>query len=135
MFKFLKSNEEYLFAIMRIAIGFTLFWHGSQKLLNIPPSGFEVPPFILYIAGPIELIGGLFILFGLFTKYAAFLSSGLMAFAYWMGHGTQALLPIQNQGELAFLYCFVFLFVAAKGSSVWSLDNVIFKSEKEKITA
>jgi len=136
MFKFLKSNEEYLYAIFRIAIGFTFFWHGSQKLLNFPPSGHEIPGFILYISGPIELIGGLFILLGLFTKYAAFLSSGLMAFAYWMVHGTQALLPIQNQGELAFVYCFAFLFIAAKGSGVWALDNLFSRSlEKSEVAS
>jgi putative oxidoreductase len=60
---------------------------------------------------------------GLLTRWAAFLSSGLMACAYWMAHGMKALLPIQNQGELAALYCFVFLYIAAHGSGIWSVDG------------
>lgn len=61
---------------------------------------------------------------GLFTNYAAFLASGLMAFAYWIAHGSKALLPVQNGGELAALYCFVFLFIAAQGSGIWSIDSL-----------
>jgi len=74
------------------------------------------------VAGPIELIGGTLVMIGLFAGWAAFLCSGLMAFAYWMVHGTQALLPIQNMGELAALYCFVFLFISSQGSGIWSVD-------------
>jgi putative oxidoreductase len=108
---------------MRIVAGFLFLWHGSQKLFGIPigiPG--EVPAFILYVAGPIELIGGILIMIGLFTRWSAFLTSGLMAAAYWIGHGTTALLPIQNQGELAALYCFVFLFISSQGGGIWSVD-------------
>ena len=73
-----------------------------------------------YWGAPIER--GLFVMIGFFTSWAAFLCSGLMAFAYWMVHGTQALLPIQNMGELAALYCFVFLYISAQGSGIWSVD-------------
>ena len=66
---------------------------------------------------------GILVMIGLFTRPAAFLASGLMAFAYWMGHGTKALLPVQNGGELAVLYCFLFLFISARGSGIWSLDG------------
>jgi putative oxidoreductase len=82
-----------------------------------------VPAFIIWIAGPIELLGGFLVMIGLFTRWAAFLASGLMAFAYWMGHGTKALLPVVNQGELAVLYCFVFLFIAARGPGIWSVER------------
>ena len=78
-------------------------------------------PVITYLAGGIELIGGILVMIGLFTSWAAFLCSGLMAFAYWLGHGTRALLPIVNQGELAVLYCFAFLFIAARGSGPWGI--------------
>ena len=61
---------------------------------------------------------------GLFTRWAAFLASGLMAFAYWLGHGTRALLPVVNQGELAVIYCFVFLYISARGPGRWSLDGL-----------
>jgi putative oxidoreductase len=120
---FMKSYEPQTYAAMRIVTGFLFLWHGSQKLLGIPggvPG--EAPAFILYTAGPIELIGGVLVMIGLFTGWAAFVCSGLMAAAYWMGHGTQALLPVMNGGELAALYCFVFLFIAARGSGIWSVD-------------
>jgi putative oxidoreductase len=87
----------------------------------MPPG---VPAFITYIAGPIELIGGALVMIGLFTRPAAFLCSGLMAVAYWMAHGMKALFPIQNGGELAALYCFVFLFISTQGSGLWSVDAV-----------
>jgi putative oxidoreductase len=81
-----------------------------------------VPAFVTLVAGPIELIGGTLVMIGLFTRWAAFLCSGLMAFAYWMAHGPRALLPILNEGELAVLYCFAFLFIAARGAGIWSVD-------------
>jgi putative oxidoreductase len=96
-----------------------------QKLLGFPgemPPG--APAFVIWIAGPIELFGGILVMVGLFARWAAFLASGLMAFAYWLGHGTHALLPVINRGELAVLYCFVFLYVAARGPGMWSLDGM-----------
>jgi len=117
----MRAYTEQLYAVMRITVGFAFFWHGSQKILGFPPFPGELNP-VLYLAGGIELLGGLLVAIGLVTSWAAFLSSGLMAAAYWMAHGTHALLPIQNQGELAFLYCFVFLYIAARGSGVWSVD-------------
>src|SRR5262249_51361990 len=120
----LRPYEAQLYALVRIVTGFLFFWHGMQKLFGFPgtmPPG--VPAFITWIAGPIELVGGLFVMLGLFTSQAAFLASGLMAFAYWMGHGTHALLPIQNQGELAVLYCFAFLYIAARGPGTWCLGG------------
>ncbi len=123
---FLKKYEEEIYVALRIVAGFLLLWHGSQKLLGFPPSSNSAPAMVKYIAGGIELIGGLFVMAGFLTRWAAFLASGLMAFAYWMAHGTNALLPIQNGGELAALYCFVFLFIAAKGSGKFSLDKIFF---------
>jgi len=112
------------YALMRIVVGFLFLWHGAQKLLGIPSAmPGEIPTFITFIAGPIELLGGTLIMIGLFTSWAAFITSGQMAAAYWIGHGTKALLPIQNQGELAALYCFVFLFISTQGSGIWSVDS------------
>ncbi len=91
---------------------------------RVPPHG-GAPGIITYIAGPIELIGGILVMFGLFTRWSAFLASGLMAAAYWTAHGTQALLPLQNGGELAALYCFVFLFISTQGGGRWSVDAVL----------
>jgi putative oxidoreductase len=125
MNSFMSKYSTQCYALLRIVAGFLFFWHGSQKLFDVPggmPPG--APPFIIYGAGSIELIGGILVMIGLFTQWAAFIASGEMAFAYWMAHGTKALLPIQNHGELAVLYCFVFLFIAAQGGGVWSVDAV-----------
>ena len=121
---FMKRLEDEVYALLRIVTGFLFLWHGMQKLLGFPgamPEG--VPAFVIYIAGPLELFGGVLVMIGLFTRPVAFVLSGLMAFAYWMGHGFHALLPILNLGELAVIYCFVFLFISAKGSGIWSLDR------------
>jgi putative oxidoreductase len=112
------------YALMRGAAGFLFLWHGVQKLFGFPSEMTGAPAFIINIAGPIELIGGALVMIGLFTRPAAFLCSGLMAAAYWIAHGMKALLPIQNGGELAVLYCFVFLFISTQGGGLWSVDNV-----------
>lgn len=130
MTSFMSSFNSHCYALMRIVAGFLFLWHGAQKLFGIPvPVPGEVPAFITYIAGPIELIGGILVMIGLFTRQAAFLASGLMAAAYWMGHGTKALLPLLNQGELAVLYCFVFLFISTQGGGMWSIDAVLGNRE------
>lgn len=112
------------YALLRIVTGFLFLWHGFQKLLGFPAAAPDAPAFIIYGAGSIELVGGVLVFLGLFTRWAAFLCSGLMAFAYWFAHGFNAVLPLVNRGELAVLYCFVFLFIAANGAGMWSLDGV-----------
>ena len=121
----MQGKEVKIYAAMRIVTGFLFTWHGIQKLFGFPPMppGVNVPAFITWIAAPIELIGGILVMIGLFTRPAAFLCSGLMAFAYWMAHGTKAPLPIQNQGELAVIYCFVFLYIWTRGAGTWGLDS------------
>lgn len=124
MASFMAPFNAHCYAALRIVVGFLFLWHGMDKLFGFPngvPQG--APPFVLYVAGPIELIGGFLVMIGLQTRWAAFLCSGLMAFAYWLGHGTKAILPSSNGGELAVLYCFVFLFISAYGSGSWSVDR------------
>jgi len=122
---FLRKFSEQTYALLRIMTGFLFLWHGAQKLLAVPtPMPMTPPAFITYTAGPIELFGGVLVMVGLFTNWAAFLCSGLMAFAYWMAHGTKTFLPFENGGELAVIYCFVFLFIAAKGAGIWSVDSL-----------
>ncbi len=121
---FMQAYTNQTYALLRIFSGLLFLWHGTQKLFDIPaPMQHEVPSFVIYIAGPIELIGGLLVMIGLFTRWAAFLCSGLMAAAYWMVHGTQAFFPIMNGGDLAIMYCFTFLFISAQGSGIWSVDE------------
>ena len=109
---FMKSFSAQIYALMRIVIGLLFLCHGTQKLFAFPSAlSFEVTPFVIYGAGSIECLGGLLIAMGLFTRWMAFVCSGLMVVAYWMAHGTKAFFPIDNGGELAALYCFVFLFI------------------------
>ena len=120
----LRRHEPDIYALLRIVTGFLFLWHGTEKIFGFPeapPAG--APAFILWVAGPIELVCGFLVMIGLLTRPAAFLASGLMGVAYWLAHGTRALLPILNQGELAVLYCFVFLFIAARGPGRWSVDG------------
>jgi putative oxidoreductase len=127
---FMKPFEKHAYALLRIVAGFTFLWHGSQKLLNLPASGHTLPLYLKYIAGPIELFGGLLIMFGLATGWAAFLASGQMAVAYWKAHGTTAVLPLLNRGELAVLYCFIFLYIATRGAGIWSIDAALNRLRK-----
>ena len=124
MVSFMKAYEAQTYALLRIVSGFLFFFHGTQKLLGFPASNMEPPAYILYIAGPIELIGGAMIMLGLFTAPVAFLSSGLMAAAYWMAHfSAENWLPIMNRGDAAVLYCFVFLYIASKGTGIWGISK------------
>ena len=127
---FLSKYETQIYALLRVAAGFLFLWHGSQKLFDFPSGGMNMPVFLVSTAGPIEFFGGLLIMIGLWTRWAAFITSGQMAVAYWMAHGTGALLPIVNHGELAVLYCFLFLFISARGSGVFSIDN--FQEQRKK---
>jgi len=122
MASFMRRFGGETYALMRIVTGLLFLWHGSQKLFGFPQAAPEAPAFILYGAGSIELVGGALVAVGLFTRWAAFLCSGEMAFAYWMAHGPKHLFPLLNGGELAALYCFVFLFISANGAGMWSAD-------------
>jgi putative oxidoreductase len=122
MATFMQSFQSQTYAALRIVAGLLFLWHGASKLFGFPTPAPDAPAFIIYVAGGIELVGGALVMVGLFTRWAAFLCSGLMAAAYWMAHGTKALFPIENGGELAALYCFVFLCISARGAGIWSVD-------------
>jgi len=114
-----------LLSVLRFMSGLLLLQHGTAKMLGFPP-GATPPEFKLMslggLAGAIELVVGILLVVGLFTRQAAFLASGTMAFAYFMAHAPKGFFPILNKGELAVLYCFVFLFLAAAGAGPWSVD-------------
>ena len=122
MAPFMRPFEDRTYAMMRIVSGLLFLWHGASKLLSFPVDAPAAPGFVLYVAGPIELIGGIMVMIGLFTRWAAFLCSGLMAAAYWMAHGLNHPFPLVNGGELAIVYCFLFLFISARGPGLWSVD-------------
>jgi len=125
--KWLEKYANDAYALLRIIAGFMFAFHGAQKILGVlsefqPPVGSQ-----LWFGGIIELLGGVAILLGFQTRVAAFLCSGEMAVAYFQYHwkfqiGTK-FFPAINKGELAVLYCFVFLYIACRGGVKWSLDN------------
>ena len=125
MDRVLGRYSEYGYALMRIVVGFLFACHGAQKVLGllggIDEAGGTAPFGLIWVAGAIELVGGLLVATGFQAATAAFLCSGQMAVAYFMAHQGRALFPIQNGGEPAVLYCFVFLFIATRGSGIWSL--------------
>ena len=125
--KWLEEYADYAYALMRIMAGFMFSFHGAQKILGVlsdfqPPVGSQ-----LWFAGLIELMCGLLVMVGFQTRRAAFLASGEMAVAYFQAHWKfqigPAFFPAVNKGELAVLYCFVFLLVACRGGVKWSLDK------------
>lgn len=123
--KFLDNFQEQAYALLRIVSGFLFIAHGTQKFFNFPIE-FPFGPLnaMSGAAGAIEIIGGLLIMIGFFTRPAAFICSGTMAVAYWLAHGLNNVFPIANGGEIAALFCFIFLFIATRGSGIWSVDQV-----------
>ncbi|MBR0644786.1 DoxX family protein [Plastoroseomonas hellenica] len=117
----------YALAALRIMAALMFLAHGTQKFFSFPnafPMGGPPATFtLLWFAGAIELVGGVLIAIGLFTRPAAFLASGMAAFAYFYAHAPRAFYPIMNGGELAALYAFVFLYIAAAGPGRFSLDG------------
>ena len=115
--------------LLRIISAFLFMAHGAQKLFGFPapmPNGMTIQLLSLVgVAGILEFFGGLLLFLGLLTRPVAFILSGQMAVAYCIGHASRGFWPTLNQGELAVLYCFIFLYVAAAGGGDWSLDALI----------
>jgi putative oxidoreductase len=125
--KQLAKYEDQAYALMRIVAGFMFSFHGAEKVLGLLGASQPAIGSQIWIGGVIELVGGVAIMLGLRTRWAAFICSGEMAVAYFQFHwkfqmGT-AFFPIVNKGEMAVLYCFVFLLIACKGAGIWSLDK------------
>lgn len=114
-----------LLSVLRIVTALIFMAHGTQKLFGFPaPPGSGLPPVfsLFWIGAVMELVGGLLMLVGLFTRPTAFLLSGEMAVAYWMFHAPRNFYPVLNNGDASILYCFVFLYFVAAGPGPWSLD-------------
>jgi len=124
--RWLQRFEPPIYTLLRVVAGLLFACHGAQKVFGMfgGHGGGTLPP-LLVVGGWIELVGGLLIALGLFAAIAAFISSGEMAVAYFMFHAPGGLWPIVNKGELAVLFCFVFLYIAARGSGLYSLDAAL----------
>ena len=119
--------EAYAYAAMRIVTGFLFLFHGLQKLFGMFGGRAAELTSLRGVAGVIELVGGTLVMIGAFTSPVAFICSGQMAFAYFISHHPQSAWPIMNRGELAALYCFVFLYIAARGAGPLSLDRLLWR--------
>jgi putative oxidoreductase len=131
MRRIIGGHTDTIYGLFRIVAGLLFMFHGLQKMFGafggqIPPTGS-----LGWFAGVIELVCGFLIMIGLFTSWAAFLASGTMAFAYFKVHQPEGTWPIENQGELAALYAFVFLYIAARGAGPLSVANALRKPALE----
>ena len=119
-------SERYapqVYALMRIVFGFLFIFHGLQKMFGMFGGRTAELLSLRGLAGVIEIVGGTLIMIGLYTRPAAFIASGQMAFAYFLSHQPQGFWPIQNRGEVAAIYCFAFLYIATRGKGAWGLDR------------
>ncbi len=121
----LENSSELIYAAMRVAVAFLFACHGAQKYFGVLGGAVQTHTAKGVVAGTIELIGGTLIALGLFTSIAAFLASGEMAVAYFWVHAQRGFWPILNHGELAVALCFIFLYIAARGSGRYSLDHLL----------
>lgn len=112
-------------SILRIMAALLFLEHGTQKLLGFPPATNPTPAMfsLLWFQGVIEIVGGLLLLVGLFTRPVAFILSGNMAVAYFMAHAPRSFFPVLNNGDASILYCFVFLYLVFAGPGPWSIDE------------
>ena len=122
----LQPFAPYALALLRIAAALIFLMHGSQKVLGWPAppaSGMPAVLSLYWIGGIMELVGGVLLVLGLFTRPVAFLVSGEMAYAYWFMHAPRNVYPLLNGGDAAILYCFVFFYLVFAGPGAWALDN------------
>lgn len=128
----IASRSPYVLALLRIVSGLIFLEHGTQKFLGFPAGERAWSGLALNgpgaFAGVIELVAGVLIAIGLFTRPAAFVASGTMAVAYWLAHAPQNFFPISNGGDAAILFCFVFLYLVFAGPGAWSIDGQISKA-------
>ncbi len=121
----LASWAPRVLSIMRIMAGLLFLQHGLMKLVGFPlaPQNYPALFSLMWWAAIIEIVGGILLIIGLFTRPAAFIMSGEMAFAYFMAHAPRSFYPIANNGEASILFCFVFLYIVFAGPGPWSVDE------------
>jgi len=130
----LNRFADPVFCIARLIIGLMFASHGGQLVLGMFGGMSGSDSMMMQVGGWIQLVGGFMIAFGLFTRLAAFISSGEMAVAYFMMHASRGFFPIMNHGELAVFYCWFFLFVVFYGAGRWSIDGLICKGKSATAT-
>ena len=119
----LSQHESKARGLLRIVTSLLFIEHGTQKFFNFPPTDMEMNlGGLMLVAAILETFGGLLMLVGFLTRPVAFVLSGFMAAAYWMAHAPQSFYPVNNMGDAAILYCFVFLFFVFAGAGAWSVD-------------
>lgn len=133
MYAPLSRVVEPTYAIMRIVVGLLFAFHGAQKLFGVFDGAARSIASQMGLAGIIEFAAGVLVMIGLLAGLAAFISSGQMAFAYFLAHAPRGGWPIQNEGELAVLFCFLFLFISARGAGIWSLDAALFRRPRHHV--
>jgi putative oxidoreductase len=127
----LAPFAPYVYAILRIVVGLLFLCHGAQKLFGWFGGQPVAHPSLLGLAGILEVVLGFLVGIGFLTSYAAFIASGEMAVAYFKSHHPRAFWPIENQGEVAVLFCFIFLWIATRGGGAWSVDAARGRAETE----
>jgi putative oxidoreductase len=132
---FLNRYAGTVYCLMRLIVGLLFACHGGQKLLGFPPGGHGAGEGLMLLGAWIELVCGFLIAFGLITQIAAFIAAGEMAVAYFKVHANGGFFPLQNHGESAVLYCFVFLFIFFYGPGRLSLDALLFRRRDAALTA
>ena len=129
-FAFLSRWQPQLLAVLRIVTGLLFVEHATSKFFAFPvPFPVHPLPTLLIAAGAIELVAGLLVTIGLFTRLAAFIASGEMAVGYFMMHFPKSPWPAANMGEAAILFCFAFLYIAAAGPGAWGVDSARMRRE------
>ncbi len=129
----LSQAAPTVLSLVRIVVALLFLEHGSAKLLGFPPGGNAPAAFSLsWIAGVLELVGGALLTVGLFTRATAFILSGEMAFAYFLGHAPHGIFPLLNRGEGAILYCFIFFYFVFAGGGAFSLDAALGKGRPQR---
>jgi putative oxidoreductase len=132
MEKWLGKYSNLLYALLRIVAGALFACHGAQKLFGV--LGGQKQEGLLHLAGVIELVGGILIAIGFFAGLVAFVAAGEMAVAYFKQHSPGGFWPIVNRGELAVLFCFLFLYIASCGSGILSIDALIRRARGRKVS-
>jgi putative oxidoreductase len=128
---FLNQHHDKCYAILRVIVGCLFACHGAQKLFGVLGGQSEIHDPEGLAAGIVEFVAGILVAIGLFTRSAAFVASGEMAVAYFKAHASNSFWPIANHGELAVLYCFIFLFICFRGAGGWSVDAVWARRKAE----